>query len=449
MYWLPAASKPMVAPSWRSAWGSHALSDTTIPSSNVTVPVPEESLTPEEVVARARGLRDALLEGQAATEERTFYSEEMHEEFLRAGFYRILQPRRFGGYEFDPSTFYKVIMEVSRGCPSTGWCLSLAAAHSLQVGALYGERAQAEIFGPDGDFRCAARDTPRGTARPVDGGYIVNGTWDYCSGIPYSTHFMAGAKLDDGNGEDIEYDQFSGRVVLVTMPRSQWEIIHDWGDMLGLRGSGSHSVRVEDAFVPEHLVHDVNLLDVDVSAGTPGSRIHANPMYNGRQVGFFGGELASIAVGTARAMLDEYERAIRRKKTLFSPHVLRSEHHDFQRTLGQATGMVDGAEAIIVRIGQLYMEYCEQVTAGTGEFTIEMDYRLDQMAIQAGFLAWNAADVLVRTGGSSPMHNTARMQRYLRDLTMYRTHMAASAWEEMATTAARFHLQADGPAHSA
>jgi hypothetical protein len=88
-------------------------------------------------------------------------------------------------------------------------------------------------------------------------------------------------------------------------------------------------------------------------------------------------------------------------------------------------------------------------TAGTGPFTVEMDPRLDQMAIQAGVRAWNAADVLVRTGGSSPMHNNARMQRYLRDLTMYRTHMAASAWEEMATTAARFHLQPAGPARDA
>jgi len=79
--------------------------------------------------------------------------------------------------------------------------------------------------------------------------------------------------------------------------------------------------------------------------------------------------------------------------------------------------------------------------SGEQPFTVELDYRLDQMAIQAGFLAWQAADLLVRTGGSSPMANGARMQRYLRDLTQYRTHMAASNWELMATTTAQFHLQ--------
>ena len=73
-----------------------------------------------------------------------------------------------------------------------------------------------------------------------------------------------------------------------------------------------------------------------------------------------------------------------------------------------------------------------------------MDYRLDQMAIQAGFLAYSATDQLVRTAGSSPMANGARMQRYLRDLVQYRTHMAASAWEVMATTTAQQHLAHPG-----
>lgn len=401
---------------------------------------PEPGLTPAEVIARAQRLRPQLIEEQAATEERRTYSPEMDEQFRRAGFYRILQPELFGGYAFDVPTFYKVIIEVSRGCPSTGWCLSLSAAHSLQVGTIYGEEAQREIFGPGGEFRAAARDTPRGTARPVDGGFIVNGTWDYCSGIPYSTHLIAGAMIEDPDGGVGEYDQYGGRQVLVTMPADQWEILGDWGHMIGLKGSGSHSVRAVDAFVPDLLVPPVNLLDIDVASGTPGWKLHGNAMYNGRQLGFFGGELASIAVGTSRAMLDEYERIIRSKKTLFSPHIPRAQHHDFQRTLGQATGMVDAAEAIVIRVGQLYMDHCAASVDGGEAFTLEMDYRLDQMAIQAGFLAWNAADVLVRTAGSSPMADGARMQRYLRDLTMYRTHMAASAYELMATTAAQHHL---------
>src|SRR3954467_7806105 len=98
---------------------------------------PEPDLTPQEMIDRAIALRPRLVEQQAETEERTYYSQEMHEEFLRAGFYRIYVPRRYGGYEFDMSTYMRVMLEMSRGCPSTGWCLALASAHALQIGSWF------------------------------------------------------------------------------------------------------------------------------------------------------------------------------------------------------------------------------------------------------------------------------------------------------------------------
>ena len=85
-----------------------------------TFAVPEPDLTPREIVARAAAMRPELLERQAETEERTFYAQDTHEASREAGFYRILQPRRFGGYEFDLETYFRVIIEIARGCPSTG-----------------------------------------------------------------------------------------------------------------------------------------------------------------------------------------------------------------------------------------------------------------------------------------------------------------------------------------
>ena len=70
---------------------------------------PEPDLTPEEMIGRAVALREKLLERQAETEERTYYSEEMHEEFQRAGFYRTYIPRRFGGYGFGLPTYARVL----------------------------------------------------------------------------------------------------------------------------------------------------------------------------------------------------------------------------------------------------------------------------------------------------------------------------------------------------
>ena len=111
-------------------------------------------------------------------------------------------PRRYGGYEFDASTFMRMTQELSRGCVSTGWCVSLASAHALQIASWWGEQAQAEIFG-DGDFRCAAVAAPIGTATRIEGGWELRGKVAYASGIPYSTHYMGQALIagEDGNAD--------------------------------------------------------------------------------------------------------------------------------------------------------------------------------------------------------------------------------------------------------
>ena len=165
-----------------------------------TIPVPEPDLMPREIIARAESMRATLLEQQAETEARTFYSEETHRAFTEAGFYRILQPRRFGGYEFDMPTYFRVVMEIARGCPSTGWCLCLAGAHVLQVASMYSEEAQREFFGPRRPLRPAPSfGSPVGqVAEAKDGGYVLDGTWPYASGIPLLDAFHGGSLAAPG-----------------------------------------------------------------------------------------------------------------------------------------------------------------------------------------------------------------------------------------------------------
>src|ERR1700734_4265563 len=143
------------------------------------VAVPEPALTPDKMLARARALQPLLREEQDATERRGAYSPSLHEEFRKAGFYRCLQPRRFGGYEFDFKTYYRIGIELSRGDPSSGWCLIVGAGHSLMLGSFFDEQAQAEGFGPDGEFSAPSVAAPTGTATPADGGWLVRGKWGY------------------------------------------------------------------------------------------------------------------------------------------------------------------------------------------------------------------------------------------------------------------------------
>jgi 3-hydroxy-9,10-secoandrosta-1,3,5(10)-triene-9,17-dione monooxygenase len=394
------------------------------------IPVPEPDLTPGEIVARAEAMRPVLLEEQAETEERGTYSEAIHERFLEAGFYRLLQPRRFGGYEFDLPTFAKVILAISRGCPSTGWCLCLASGHAMNLASLFSEQAQADVFGPDGDFRSPSRGTPLGTAVPTEGGWLVNGTWDYCSGAPYATHFMPVAFEDRADPTSI---------VLAVVPRAQWTMLDDWRDVLGMRGSGSNSIEVKDALVPEHFVIRENLLNVDVTNGTPGYRLHGNPMYAGRTLGFFYVEIVSIVVGAARAALDEYEQIITTRKTYMPPIIPRYQHQEYQQHFGTALGMVDAAESVVLHAADAYMEYCRRGVEGGEPFTAEEDVRLYVGLQHALRQSWEATELLFRTSGSSGAKNGQRMQRYFRDLAMARTQFAAQQ-DRAAVALARVHF---------
>ena len=134
------------------------------------LPQPEPGLTAEMLVERAIALRPQLRAEQAEAEARGAYSPALHEAFRRAGFYRITQPRTFGGYEMPLPAFYKVIVEIARGDPGSAWCLALGASHGFVLASHWGEQAQRELFGPDGAFIAPHRAQPLGTLTPAPGG---------------------------------------------------------------------------------------------------------------------------------------------------------------------------------------------------------------------------------------------------------------------------------------
>jgi 3-hydroxy-9,10-secoandrosta-1,3,5(10)-triene-9,17-dione monooxygenase len=378
---------------------------------------PEPDLTADELIARAVAMRPELIERQADAEARTYYSEEMHQRFLDAGFYRTYIPRRFGGYEFDVKTMTRLQLELARGDMSTAWCAGLASNHALQVASWFGEQAQAEAFG-DGDFRAASVAAPTVTATPVDGGWEINGTIGYCSGIPYSNWYMGQAIMpgQQPSGEP--------RVMLFLAPESEWEMLNDWGEQLGLKGSGSQSIRFDGGRIPSHLVlEDTSMIDVDPSNGTPGLELHGNPLYCGRALCVFTMSVAGLVIGGAYNALDEYERWMRTKMTPLPPITKRTEDPDFQRWYGLALAQIGTAEAAVMNCADRHMEYCRLQAAGERTYRWEDDLYLSTIAREAIIQAWQAVETnLYRTIGSSAAKSGERFERVYRDLAMAAGH---------------------------
>ena len=369
--------------------------------------------TPAEIVARAEAIAAGLVDRQAETEQRTFYAEDTHEEFSEAGFYRILVPRRYGGLELGAETFLRVSMALARGCPSTGWMYALGAAHALAVATLFDERAQADIFS-GGDFISPATIVPGGTAeRTADGGWLINGTFSYCSGSPYATHFMGHTLVAPADGEPPE-------PMLFVAPRSQWRRLDDWGRQLGLKGSGSHSVTFENGRIPRHFtLEGVHMSEIDVTAGTPGLALHGNPEYGGAPLSFMVLESAALAVGMAQGALDEYGDLTRSRTTLFT-RVGRVDDPDYQLWYGRAAGMIATAEAAVLNAVQQWSAIC---ALGPAAFTRDRDLGIAMICREAIKLSWDAvADHIFPTAGSSSVRQGERIERVWRDMSTLHSH---------------------------
>jgi alkylation response protein AidB-like acyl-CoA dehydrogenase len=400
------------------------------------VPQPEPGLTPAQLIARARAMRETLRAQQDESDARGTYSPAMHEAFLAAGFYRITQPRLFGGYELDLGTYYRVMLEISRGHPGVGWCLALAASHAFEVASHWPEQAQYELFGNDGHFIAPHRAPPMGTLAPVDGGYLLNGTWDYCSGVPYASHCIVGAFITRGDGREVGH---------AVVPRAAVTVLDDWGGdkVLGMRASGSNSVRIENAFVPAHHVGFLSpglaSTPESMAHGTPGTRLHGNPMYLGRLAGPFHATLVVPIIGAARAALDEFEATVLPRKTQSMPAMPRFQHFDFQRPFGHALTLTDAAEALLLKGCEIYGDYCARWVADGTPITTEENMRLWGMIQHAGSMACEAVELLFASAGSAPARKGHRLQRYFNDAAMYRGHSSAQQMN-FASGLARLHL---------
>ena len=387
-----------------------------------------------DLVERAIALRAELVEKQAEAEARTHYSEEMHQKFLAAGFYDMFVPKRYGGLETEPAVFFEVVKELARGDMGSAWCFALAANHALHVASWYPEEVQDRVFG-DGDFRAASVSAPTVKARRAPGGYILNGVVDYCSGIPVSTYFLGQAMVEQEDGTPPQMAMFLA-------PRSAFELMNNWGDALGLKATGSESIRFTDAFVEEAFVQEnANMIDIGVKGGTVGSQLHGNPMYSGRGLVTFTISLAALAIGGGFNALDEFEHQLRTRKTPLPPVTLRIEDPDYQRFYGAAYTKLKTAEAALAGVTAQHMEYCRKNVEGTREYTFLDDWSLACVVREVIIQVWDTLENdLLRPVGAASLRQGARFERLFRDMATLLVHRNPMLREQAFRQTARLLL---------
>jgi len=264
-------------------------------ASAATLPVADASIpTAEQLLHRARAMIPVLKErGQRCVAERDVPLESIAE-MQEAGFFKILQPRRWGGFEMHPNAFYDVQKALAEGCMSTGWMYGVVGCHPYEI-ALFHEEAQAEVWGDDTSTLVSSSYQPVGKVTVVDGGFRLSGRWGFSTGSVHCKWVVLGALVPPSEPDGAP----DMRAFL--LPRSDYTIDLDSWHVFGLQGTGSHDVIVDDVFVPEYRTH--RAID-GFHCTNPGQKTNTGVLYTLPWAQVFMRSVSTAAFGGARAAIN-------------------------------------------------------------------------------------------------------------------------------------------------
>lgn len=214
-----------------------------------------------ELLARARALVPNLAARAAAASAARNVPDATIAEYRRAGILRVLQPRRFGGYQESADVFLRIVEALTEGCASSAWVYGVLGELQWVI-ALLPERGQEDIWGDAPEAVAAGSLVPRALARRSQDGWRVSGRYSFASGCMHAQWVVIAARCEDAAGNEVAR--------YLAVPTGEIEIVDDWHS-LGMRGTGSRGLVLRDVFVPEH--RSVSLRDV-LDGTPPGRLVH-------------------------------------------------------------------------------------------------------------------------------------------------------------------------------
>jgi alkylation response protein AidB-like acyl-CoA dehydrogenase len=342
------------------------------------------------------------------------------------GLFWLKTPASLGGTPLPPLEFCDVIEELAYTDVSTAWAAMIGAGCCGLVGGWLPEAGAQRVFTPtdDGLPVVAGQLAPRGTGKPVAGGYVVTGRWGFSSGILHADWLLGAFKTDSAAGDGAASDGGTGfgRMVVFAVPKSDAEVIDNWY-VAGLQGTGSLDFRVDDLFVPEEMTYDL---------GIPAVR--GGDLFRLGMPAFVSNEVPPLCVGLARRALDDMtELALKTVRFPGGPTV--GERAVFHKELGRAETKLRAARLV----HREAMADCWEMACAGDPPSEELQLAVTAASVFAVETAAEVVSDLFRYGGGRVLALSNPMQRHLRDALAARQHLALS--EEAYEAAGRYRLK--------
>ncbi len=343
-------------------------------------------VTYEDAIGRARAMVPALRSRAAQAEKDRVMPPETLADLHASGILRTLQPRRWGGMEFDFVAYVDFCYELARGCPSTAWNFGNLQVHHWML-AMYEERAQEEVWGANPEALIASGIAfPQGRGKKVEGGYVISGKWNFSSCSNIAEWNMLAVTVRDGD-RAVDY-----RMCL--LHKSQYEVIDDW-QVLGMRATGSMTVAARDVFVPEY-----------------------------KALG-----MRACAVGNAQAALESTIASVKERSTSYTGAKMR-DFQAVQLRVGAAGAKIDAARLVLRNDCLDAQEIADRRQIAD----VRTKLRFKRNLAYAVNLCTEAVDALHAMAGANGIYEAAPLERIFRDAHSLAGHISfsfdaqASSW---------------------
>ena len=373
---------------------------------NVAAAAPK-SVTPTcaEIIARARALIPMLAARAPQAEQARRLPAETIADMQAAGFFRVLQPKRWGGYEMDLLTAFEVQMALGEGDMSVAWVYGVVGWHPWLI-ALFEDKVAQEVWGDDNSSLISSSLIPAGIATPAPGGFRYSGRWKYSSGCEHCRWAFLGGTVADRPDDK--------RIFLV--PRTDYTIEDTW-HVSGLKGTGSHDIVIEDMFVPEY--RTIGFADL-FQLRAPGRKVNSAPLY-GLPFGqvFFRG-ISTGSIGALQGMLDaflEYGRTRVHRTTGAKAF----DDPSVQLICAEVTAAIDEMKLVLHRNFRTLEGYAERGQVPPTKLRMEYKFHSATVAERCSLLAAK----LFKAVGGAGIYAEQPFGRILADINAARQHISS------------------------
>ncbi|MDX2144071.1 MAG: acyl-CoA dehydrogenase family protein [Rhodospirillaceae bacterium] len=351
-----------------------------------------------EFTRRAAALVPKLAQRRRETLDLRRLPETTVADILDAGFFKIMQPARLGGFELPYGSQVPISAALAPGCGATSWIVSVVATHHWML-AKFDAKAQDDVWAKNPNaYACSAFGFAEANVAKVDGGYKVSGRWTYSSGSNHADWAMIVLAVPrDGQSPERRF---------AMVPRSEFQALDNWRSV-GLRGSGSNDIVVRETFVPDYRTIGFDEIDL---VDSPGTKVNRAPSYRLQTFGVFNLTGVGPAIGLAKAALDAFTDGIKQRRGTFGAKL--AELQNIQIRVSESSAEIDAARHIAeYHIGHFQQE---AMTGKGADKTHILKHQRDCAYI--GRLCTRAAERLAEAQGAGGLSEDNPLQQALADI---------------------------------